>query len=59
MAATMACAWAFGQRHLCVCAVAVGHVFHLVAMAGDVDEWWFELHQRLNAVVESGDIATF
>ena len=50
---------AFGQRHLGVRTIAVGHVFHLVAVAGDIDKRWLELHQRVDAVIESGDVAAF
>ena len=52
-------AGALGQRHLRIGAVAIGHIFHLVAMAGDVDEWRMELHQRVNAVIEAAHIAAF
>ena len=52
-------AWSLGQCHLCVCTIAVWHVFHFVAMTGDVDKWWIELHQWFNAIVESGDVAAF
>ena len=51
--------WSLGQRHLSVGAVSVGYVFHLVAMTGDIDEGWRKLHQRVDAVVKTGNVTAF
>ena len=50
-------AGSLGQRHAGVGAVAVGDVFHFVAVAGDVDEGRLELHQRVEALIEAACVA--
>ena len=58
MAATMAMVLgSLGQCHLPVRAVAIRHIFHLVTVAGDIDERRLKLHQRVDAIVETANVA--
>ena len=45
------------EGHAGVGAVGVGHIFHFVAVAGDVDEGGIELHERVEAVIKAADFA--
>ena len=50
-------AWAFCQCHAGVVAVAIGHEFHFVAVAGDIHKGRLELHQWVETLIETACVA--